>query len=72
MLSSTDCDSGTSGAPKTPCSRRNATICVSDTAAPHSIEVTMKPMTAVRNSGLRPNLASSQPVAGVMIAAATI
>jgi two-component system response regulator FixJ len=32
----------------------------------------MKPITAVRNNGLRPNRASSQPVAGVMIAAATI
>jgi hypothetical protein len=39
---------------------------------PHSIDVTIKPITEVRNSDLRPNLASSQPVAGMMIAAATM
>ena len=36
------------------------------------MEVTVKPTTEVRNSSLRPKRSDSQPVTGVMIAAATM
>jgi hypothetical protein len=36
------------------------------------MEKTVKPTTAVRNSSLRPKRSASQPVTGVMIAAATM
>ena len=41
-------------------------------AMPQGIEVTTKPTTEVRNSSLRPKRSASQPVTGVMIAAATM
>ena len=66
------CDSGTSAALDTPCSSRNTTICSSDCAAPHNIEVMVKPMMHVMNSRLRPNRAASQPTGAVMIAAAVM
>ena len=66
------CDSGTRAALHTPCTRRNATICSSDCAAPHSIEVMVKPMMQITNSRLRPKRAASQPTGAVMIAAAVI
>ena len=72
MSSSTACDSGTRAAPNTPCSSRNTTISGSDCATPHSTEATVKPATATRNSRLRPKRAASQPVGGVMMAAATM
>ena len=40
--------SGTSAAPKQPCRMRNTTICSSDCAAPHSIEVAVNPTRQVR------------------------
>ena len=72
MSSSTACDSGTSAAPKTPCSKRNATISGSEVAMPHSSDAAVKPTIETRNSRLRPKRRASQPVGGVMIAAATI
>ncbi len=72
MSSRTACDSGTSPAPNAPWSRRKATISGSEVAAPHSIEATVKPDTAIMNSRLRPNRAARKPVGGVMIAAATM
>ena len=66
------CDSGTRAALHTPCIRRNATICSSVCAAPHSIEVMVKPMMQTTNSRLRPNRAASQPTGAVMIAAAVM
>ena len=39
---------------------------------PQSIDMTVKPTTEIRNSSLRPNRSDSQPVTGVMIAAATM
>ena len=41
-------------------------------ATPQSMDITVKPTTAIRNSSLRPNRSASQPVTGVMIAAATM
>ena len=72
MSSRTVCDSGTIAAPNTPCSRRNTTISSRLQAMPQSIEVTVKPTTEIRNSSLRPKRSDSQPVTGVMIAAATM
>ena len=66
------CDSGTSAALHTPCISRNSTICCKLCAAPHSIEVMVKPMMQVTNSRLRPNRAASQPTGAVMIAAAVM
>ena len=45
---------------------------VSDCAAPHSIEATVKPTTQAMNRFLRPKRAASQPTGAVMIAAATM
>jgi len=72
VSSRTACDSGTSAAPNTPWSSRNSTISVSEPASPHSTEAAVKPTTEARNRRLRPNRAASQPVGGVMIAAATM
>ena len=41
-------------------------------AAPHSAEATVKPITENRNTYLMPKRPASQPVSGVMIAAATM
>src|ERR1700722_4291675 len=67
-----DCDSGTRAAPNTPCRMRNVTICGSDCAAPHIIDVMVKPTRHVMNRYFRPNRAASQPTGAVMIAAAVI
>ena len=72
MSSRKVCDSGTIAAPNTPWSTRKATMLSRLHDTPHSIDMTVKPTTAIRNSSLRPNLSESQPVTGVMIAAATI
>src|ERR1700709_220611 len=72
MSNIVDCDSGTSAAPNTPCNSRNTTICVSDCAAPHIMEVTVKPIRQVMNRYLRPNRDASHPTGAVMIAAAVI
>ena len=39
---------------------------------PHSIEAATKPPMETRKTSFRPNRPASQPVSGVMIAAATI
>ena len=72
ICSSTDCDSGTSAAPQIPCSSRKITICARLVANPHNAEVRVKPATEIRNTYLTPNRPASQPVSGVMIAAATM
>ena len=70
MSSIVACDSGTSAAPKNPCSRRNATICSIEAAMPQSIDAIVKPATETRNTFFRPNRLASQPEGAVMIAAA--
>ncbi len=72
MFSMVVCDSGTSAAPNTPCSSRNATISGSDPAMPHSIDATVKPTIEIRYRFFSPNRADSQPTGAVMIAAAVI
>ena len=72
VSSRTACDSGTSAAPQRPCSSRNRTIWPRVWARPHKTEATVNPATWTRNSRLRPNRPASQPVGGVMIAAATM
>ena len=72
MSSRMVCDKGTMAAPKTPCNSRNATIAVMLQASPHSIEAATKPMMQATNTSLRPKRSASQPVTGVMIAAATM
>ena len=72
MSSRKVCDNGTIAAPNTPCSRRNSTMLSRLHARPQAMEVTTKPTTEVRNSSLRPTRSDSQPVTGVMIAAATM
>src|SRR5450631_824510 len=67
-----DCDNGTSAAPNTPCSTRNTTICTSDWAAPHIMEVTVNPIRHVMNKYFRPNRAAIHPTGAVMIAAAVM
>ena len=66
------CDSGTSAAPKQPCSTRNSTICGNDCAAPHIIDVMVKPTRQVMKNRLRPNRPANQPTGAVMIAAAVM
>ena len=72
MSSRKVCDSGTIAAPNRPCSTRKSTMLSRLQETPHSIDITVKPTTVVRNSSLRPNRSASQPVTGVMIAAATM
>src|SRR5260370_1455575 len=43
MSSRMDCESGTSEAPKIPCSNRDATICARLSDNPHSADATVKP-----------------------------
>ena len=66
------CDSGTSAAPNIPWSRRNSTIWSSDCAAPHIIEVMVKPVRQPTNRYFRPNRDAIQPTGAVMIAAAVM
>ena len=63
---------GTSAAPKTPCSRRNPTSSPRPLATPHNPDTTVKPTIDHSISRLRPNRPATQPVSGVMIAAATM
>ena len=72
MSSRIDCDSGTSAAPNTPCSRRAPTICTSVSASPHSADATVKPAIDTISSRFTLSRSDSQPVSGVAIAAATI
>ena len=64
--------SGTIAAPKSPCRMRKPTIEPRFQLSPHAIEESTKPTTEVRNTLRRPNLSETQPVIGVMIAAATM
>ncbi len=66
------CDSGTRAAPNMPCRMRNSTICGSDCAAPHIIEVMVKPTRQAMKNRLRPKREANQPTGAVMIAAAVI
>ncbi len=72
ILRSTVCDSGTSAAPQMPCRVRKTTISPRLVAAPQAIEVRMKPPTETMKSSRSPIRSESQPVTGVMIAAATM
>src|SRR5258708_30393108 len=67
MLSSTDCESGTSAAPNVPCSTGNNTICTRDCAIPHSMDAAVKPAMQTKKSRLSPNRPARKPVGGVMI-----
>ena len=57
-------------APNAPCRMRKMTISCRFCAAPHMAEATVKPTMETRKTCLRPNRPASQPVVGVMIAAA--
>lgn len=72
MSSSTACDSGTSAAPKMPCSSRAPTMPTSEVARPHSAEAMVKPITEMMNTRRRPQWPQSQPVSGSAIAEATM
>jgi hypothetical protein len=72
MLSSTVWESGTSAAPKTPCSQRKITISVTDCAMPQSMEATVNPTTDTMKSRFKPMRAVRNPVSGVAMAAATM
>ena len=72
MSSRKVCDSGTMAAPNRPCSRRKATMLSRLHDTPQAIDVTVKPTTEPRKTSLRPSLSDSQPVTGVMMAAATM
>jgi hypothetical protein len=72
ICSSTDCDSGTSPAPKMPCSRRKITSSARLVALPHRAEATVKPTTEIKNTYFMPKRPASQPVSGMVIAAATM
>ena len=72
MSSSTAWESGIRAAPNTPWSRRNSTISTRLPAMPQSMEATVKPAMEIRNRVLRPIRWASQPVIGVIRAAATI
>ncbi len=72
MSSMTVCDSGTSAAPKLPCSRRKSTICSMLWAMPHNSDAKVKPATQMMNSFLRPSRSEIQPIGDVSTAAATI
>ena len=66
------CDSGTSDAPKMPCSRRNSTICVSEPAMPHSAEAATKPRMLTSRYLRRPRRSVRKPVIGITIDDATM
>ena len=72
MSSSTACDSGTSAAPNTPCSRRAATIAASEVDKPHRADATVKPITDTMKTLRRPHCVHNQPVSGSVIAEATM
>ena len=72
MSSSTACDRGTSAAPKTPCSRRAATMPPSEPATPHRPEAIVKPITETMKTLRRPHCEIIQPVSGRAIAEATM
>ncbi len=72
MRSSTACDKGINAAPQIPCSKRKSTIWGRLSAMPHSAEVRVKPATEIRKTPLMPKAPASQPVSGVIIAAATM
>src|SRR5215469_9289997 len=72
MSSIVACDSGTSAAPNMPWNSRNTTICDNVCAAPHSIDVTVKPARHAMNRYLRPNRDAIHPTGAVMIAAAVM
>ncbi len=72
MSSITACDSGTSAAPKKPCSSRATTICASDSEMPHRIEAIVKPAIETSSTCLSPKRSVSQPASGVAMPAATM
>ena len=69
--SSTACDSGCSAPPVAPCRMRKKINELRFGAMPQRNDDTVKPVTDIISSRLRPNVAASQPVIGRMIALAT-
>jgi len=65
-------ESGTSGAPNSPCKVRHRISSGSEVARPHSTVLTVKPNIAASSRRLRPKRPASQPVGGVAIAVATM
>jgi len=63
---------GTMAAPKSPCIRRNSTIDCKFQASPHKSEAATNPTIDTKNSSRLPIWSASQPVTGVIIAAATM
>src|SRR5580693_227114 len=72
ICSNTDCDSGTSAAPQTPCIKRYTTICPRLVATPHKIEAKVKPATEMKNTHLMPKRPASQPVSADRLARRTL
>jgi hypothetical protein len=65
------CDTGTSGAPKAPCSTRQPTSASIEPARPQAAVATAKPATQSVHSSRQPRRAASQPASGVITAVAT-
>ena len=64
--------SGASAAPPMPCRARKTTICGRFAARPHSADAVMNSTTEPRNRRRTPSRSASQPLAGIIMAAATI
>jgi hypothetical protein len=67
-----DCDSGESAAPNAPCSNRKIIIWSSVWAAPHIMEVIVKPVRLTIAKFFRPKRDASHPTGAVMMADATM
>src|SRR5438445_5069095 len=72
ISSRTACDMGTSAAPDKPCNNRAITICGSVCARPHNAEAIVNPISEATNTRRRPIRPASQPLKGIMMAAATM
>src|SRR5258705_1893323 len=66
------CDTDTRKAPHMPWSTRATTSAASESAAPHIIEASTKPATAVAKRRLRPKRAERKFAVGIMTAEATM
>ena len=65
------CDTGTSGAPKAPCSTRQPTRASIEPAKPQAKVAMVKPATQAVHSSRQPKRSASQPASGVATAVAT-
>ena len=66
------CPRGRSGAPRTPCTKRQVTSPNSDVDMPQPSRVSVYPARAIMNSRLRPSRAVSQPTLAIIIALPTM